>query len=633
MTKPNIEILNVVHKPAFLPDNDLIKPIQVGAALAGRRLEDMAYYDDQGDNISDRNRSYCELTAIYWAWKNLDADYYGLFHYRRYLSFAPDDPTDLFPGRAYPSIPGALDKIGLDEATMRSVIEANDLIVPRQDDTQLASGDASIYEQYKTEHYIADLDYCMAYIEQNHPNIAPHLQALHGTKVYFCNMFIMRKDLFEEYCEYIFDVLGAFEANNDISGYNPQQYRVTGFLAERLTNVFIHYAIATGKYRVKELQIAYFENTEPVRELEPLQPEAISVVLAADNYYVPYVSTLLGSVAETASADNFYDIAVFHRDITPQNQRLLIGELAAHDNITLRFCDMSGRISELHWLETKWHISIETYFRLFIQEVMPEYDKVLYLDGDMIVKRDIAEVFRENVDGYLLAACQDVDMAGVYNSTAVEAENTVHPEMREYIDETVQLKNPYDYFQAGVILFNLTEMRKAFSVADLLEVAASENWHYMDQDILNHVAQGRVKYLDLKWNVLYDREYSRIKDVISKAPVAIYNAYMASRTEPYIIHYGGNIKPWMRADSDFATDYWRIARRSSFYELILSRMSVWAASQTKPVLAPALVRIRTRIARKLRRAVEVVAPTGSLQRKPVTAMAKGSRFLLYKVRP
>ncbi|WP_024357432.1 DUF4422 domain-containing protein [Leucobacter chironomi] len=633
MTKPNIEILNVVHKPAFVPDNDLIKPIQVGAALAGRRLDDMAYYDDQGDSISDRNRSYCELTAVYWAWKNLDADYYGLFHYRRYLSFAPDDPADSYPGRAYPSIPGALEKIGLDEEAMRSVIEANDLIVPRQDDTQLASGDASIYEQYKTEHYIADLDYCMEHIERNHPKIAPHLSALHGTKVYFCNMFIMRKELFEEYCEYIFDVLGAFEANNDISGYNPQQYRVTGFLAERLTNVFIHYAIATGKYRVKELQIAYFENTEPVRELEPLKPEAISVVLAADNYYVPYVSTLLGSVAETASSDHFYDIAVFHRDITPQNQCLLIGELAAHDNISLRFCDMSGRISELHWLETKWHISIETYFRLFIQEVMPEYDKVLYLDGDMIVKRDIAEVFNEDVEGYLLAACQDVDMAGVYNSTAVEAENTVHPEMRQYIDETVQLSDPYRYFQAGVILFNLTEMRKAFSVADLLEVAASENWHYMDQDILNHVAQGRVKYLDLKWNVLYDREYSRIKDVISKAPVAIYDAYMASRTNPYIIHYGGNIKPWMRADSDFATEYWRIARRSSFYELILSRMSVWASSQTRPVVGPALGRIRTRIARKLRRAVEVVAPTGSLQRKPVTAVAKGSRFLLYKVRP
>ena len=76
---PDIKIFVVCHKPSFVPNNPYLFPIQVGAALAGKRLDGMLY-DDEGENISDKNKSYCELTAQYWAWKNIEADYYGFFH-------------------------------------------------------------------------------------------------------------------------------------------------------------------------------------------------------------------------------------------------------------------------------------------------------------------------------------------------------------------------------------------------------------------------------------------------------------------------------------------------------------------------------------------------------------------------
>ena len=142
---------------------------------------------------------------------------------------------------------------------------------------------------------------------------------------------------------------------------------------------------------------------------------------------------------------------------------------------------------------------------------------------------------------------------------------------------------------------------------------------YLDQDILNYIAQGRVKYLDLKWNVLYDWEYVRIKDVISKAPVKLYKEYMSSRNSPYIIHYGGSIKPWQRADADMASEYWSIARQSVFYELILSRMAVWAGEHKKVGVQPQKLRLRTRVVRKLRRGADIVAPKGTAIRKPITA--------------
>ncbi|MCR5399004.1 MAG: DUF4422 domain-containing protein, partial [Lachnospiraceae bacterium] len=85
--KKDIKILISCHKPTEYISNDVLMPIQVGSSLGNTRLSGMLH-DDEGDNISNLNHKYCELTAQYWAWKNLDCEYYGFFHYRRYLSFA-----------------------------------------------------------------------------------------------------------------------------------------------------------------------------------------------------------------------------------------------------------------------------------------------------------------------------------------------------------------------------------------------------------------------------------------------------------------------------------------------------------------------------------------------------------------
>lgn len=619
----NIEILVVNHKPAFVPENKLLSPIQVGTALAGKELDSVKYYDNTGENISDKNRSYCELTAIYWAWKNLDLDYYGLFHYRRYLSFAPETSDNMHPGKAYDTVEQAIPHIGLDEESLRATIEKYDLVIPRKDDTKTTTNDKSIYEQYENEHNISDLDYCVEYVKEKYPDIAPFTNVLHTSEAYFCNMFVMKKELFNDYCEFMFDVLENFEKDNDISGYNPQQYRVTGYLAERLTNIYFHYLQSLGKYKVKELQIAFFENTDPKLSLQPIAKEGnIAVVLAANNFYVPYVSTLIHSIAENASSVHTYDINIFHQDITPDSMRLLTSDFAGKKNINIRFCDMSSRASEYSSLFTKWHFTVETYFRLFIQDVMTGYDKVLYLDGDMIVKHDIAKLYKEDIDGYLLAACRDVDMMGIYNSNILEGDNVIDPKRKNYIDNVLKLKQPFDYFQAGVILFNLKEMRKSFSPQEALKFAASKQWEYLDQDVLNYFAQGKVKYLDLSWNVLYDWEFVRIKNVISKAPLDAYLAYMESRKNPKIIHYGGTIKPWQRPDADFADSYWRVAKTSVFYELILSRMAVWSVNNASKYPQAERMRLRPRVVRKLRRTADKIAPMGTLRRRPITLTSR-----------
>jgi lipopolysaccharide biosynthesis glycosyltransferase len=218
------------------------------------------------------------------------------------------------------------------------------------------------------------------------------------------------------------------------------------------------------------------------------------------------------------------------------------------------------------------HISIETYFRIFIPDIMTDYHKVLYLDGDMIVNTDLAKLYATNIDGFLLGAVRDYDMAGVYNSNNMSITNIIDPNRKNYIDKVLGLKKPYDYFQAGVILFNLDEMREKLDTSEIMKFAASRRFEYMDQDVLNYFSQGKVKYLDSAWNVLYDWNHWRIANVISRAPHKMYWEYMQSRKKPKIIHYGGSRKPWHYPEEDFGEFFWQIAKNSAYFGIIISRM-------------------------------------------------------------
>lgn len=278
--KDQISILVVEHKPSYIPKNEYLKPIQVGTELAGRKLPDVAYYDNEGkDNISSKNRSYSELTAIYWAWKNLDASYYGLFHYRRYLSFSNSNQTASGQTvRVYKNVRRAIKRERLNEDSIRYMVRNYDVIVPKKEKATY-SGYPNAYEHYKAEHNIRDLEYCLRYISKKHPDIYPYAQSLKSDESYAYNMFIMRADIFKSYCTFLFDVLEHFDHNNDISSYDSYQGRVDGFLAERLTSIYIHYLQATTRYNMIELTPIYFENATRLQWLAILPDRVMRYVI------------------------------------------------------------------------------------------------------------------------------------------------------------------------------------------------------------------------------------------------------------------------------------------------------------------------------------------------------------------
>lgn len=231
--KPRIKILVACHKAdPNIRQDEVYMPIQVGKALHPEL--DLGFQtDNTGDNISEKNSTYCELTALYWAWKNLkDLDYIGLCHYRRYFAF----DKHAFLSR------DIILKPSIKDLNFR-LVEKN--LVHDKHDVLLAK--RIIYP------YCLETEYCVAHIKndyellenvikEKYPDFCNSFNYIfcHNNKLSAYNMFIMKWDEFDRYCNWLFDILFEVERRIKISAY-PDQARVFGYMGERLLNVYVHY--------------------------------------------------------------------------------------------------------------------------------------------------------------------------------------------------------------------------------------------------------------------------------------------------------------------------------------------------------------------------------------------------------
>ena len=174
------------------------------------------------------------------------------------------------------------------------------------------------------------------------------------------------------------------------------------------------------------------------------------------------------------------------------------------------------------------------------------------------------------------------------------------------------MKNPYNYFQAGVLLFNENEMRKAYSLDEWLTFAQTP-YKYNDQDVLNIYCEGRVKYLDMRWNFITDCDHTRVSNIIIHAPEDIQNEYNKAAVNPKIIHYAGHIKPWQNPTEDKAEFFWEYARKTEFYELLLWRM-MNKISETQIIEYREEHSFAGKLRTVMRKILDCILPKGSKQR-------------------
>lgn len=237
---PDIKIIIATHKAYQMPDDELYLPLHVGAEGKkdgrGKPL-DLGYQkDNTGVHISDKNSRFCELTGLYWAWKNLDCDYLGLVHYRRYFSVRRKGKNPFQNILTYK------------EASV--LLQKHDIIVPKKRKYYIET----LYSHYSHTHYAEHLDETRKIIYKKYPDYVETfdkvIQQRYG---YMFNMMIMRKDFMDSYCQWLFDILFELERRMEGEELSAFQGRFCGRVAEIIFNVWLIHQLDGGKVKKEEI--------------------------------------------------------------------------------------------------------------------------------------------------------------------------------------------------------------------------------------------------------------------------------------------------------------------------------------------------------------------------------------------
>lgn len=252
-----MSIFVIYHKQFPLIEAEGFIPIQGGAEIAKEKLPIIG--DNTGQNISRKNTSFCELTVQYWAWKNFDSDYYGFFHYRRFLNLSRQR---LFEPKFVDFSLNTLKKYGWQKDNIDLIMSKYDIVLPKK---TLFLGPffkkQTLKEHYSIYHNERDLDLIREIISKRHPRFLSSFdKTMLITSAYCYNIFIMRRKLFYDYMEWLFDILFEAEKKIYVDLTNDYQKRVFGFLGERLLNVFVEYVVNENKsIKLKEFQLCSFK--------------------------------------------------------------------------------------------------------------------------------------------------------------------------------------------------------------------------------------------------------------------------------------------------------------------------------------------------------------------------------------
>ncbi len=247
MSETNIKIIIATHKKYQMPKDDMYIPLHVGAEgkkdSDGNDL-DLGYAKDNvGENISERNGSFCELTGLYWAWKNLDADYIGLSHYRRHFSKKNKKGFDNI----------------LTYQEIKPYINNVKIFVPKKRRYYIET----LYSHYKHTHYSSQLDEARKIIEKIYPEyLNSYDRVVKHTYGYMFNMMIMSKELLDNYCKWLFDILFELERRTGEQELSAFQRRYYGRVSEIIFNVWLDKKIASKeleKNQVMEIPCVHME--------------------------------------------------------------------------------------------------------------------------------------------------------------------------------------------------------------------------------------------------------------------------------------------------------------------------------------------------------------------------------------
>lgn len=312
--------------------------------------------------------------------------------------------------------------------------------------------------------------------------------------------------------------------------------------------------------------------------LSPAFADGRTIVFASDEAYAPILGVAFQSLLDHAAPRHLYEVIVLWPDGRGSSappapaQEALARQAAGRENVRLRFFDMGawwagrGGAVELPVGQGD-HVSVATYYRLFLPAILERYRRAVYLDADLILQADAAELWAEDLGGAALGAVRDV--------WAVKVLRAPYGRFLDWA-ATLGLAEPDGYFNAGVLVLDLDRMRRDRVEERCLERLKLFPPFQHDQDLLNYACQGAKALLHPAWNSqAWWGQVHGNPAVAETLPPDLLREYRAGAERPRIIHYLNRRKPWQAGwrDQPLAAPFWETARRTPFRELL----EEWAA--------------------------------------------------------
>lgn len=266
--------------------------------------------------------------------------------------------------------------------------------------------------------------------------------------------------------------------------------------------------------------------------------EVLPIFFAVDDGYMPFLAVTLQSLVDNSSVNYYYLIKILYTNISEENKEKI--KKYERENVNIEFVDLNYYIEKIKdKLYTRDYYSKTTYFRLFIPNLYPQYNKALYLDCDIVLLRDVAELFNIDLGDNLVGGAPD----DVIQTIEV---------FQEYVEKVVGVADYKNYFNAGVLLMNLDELRKYnFQEKFLYSLETIRFSVAQDQDYLNRLCKGRVKIIDKNWN---------------RMPISNIEA---DEKDLKLIHYNLAFKPWHFEDILYQDYFWKYAKKTEYIDNIL----------------------------------------------------------------
>lgn len=278
----------------------------------------------------------------------------------------------------------------------------------------------------------------------------------------------------------------------------------------------------------------------------------IPIFFTIDEGYAPWLSVALLSLKENASPDYQYEVHVIY-DQVQEATRARFASLNS-ENFKITFIPMHEDLAKIQtWQQSNKlradYFTLTIFFRIFLPDLFPLYDKAIYLDSDICVLGDISQLYNVNLGDNYLGVVNDYSIANI-------------PELNHYVKDAVGVDKDH-YFNSGILLMNFKAMREHHLATRFLELMNKYHFDTIapDQDYLNALCKGKVVYLDPVWDAMpCDQE---------------------PFSDPKIIHYNLFDKPWCYDDVDYGDYFWEYAKKSPFYDEICAYKKNYSDEQKK----------------------------------------------------